>query len=223
MLYSIITDNIIPGIEIDDNSRDNIIRNNTIQHNRRGLTIGKLREAINNTFLGNFFNNNSFANLIINNSLNNTFRQQAWNTTVILANSSTDVNFTANITFVSSVRLSDIIDIRNNSVSINTSNSSIFNTTANIVFKISTLDDGAVPLVTTGSGNGVRKCNPAECNILTNAVGRFIFNVTHFTNYTMGLNNQSTITSIDINTTDPTTNNTNVNITIYIRNATDSD
>ncbi len=178
--------NDFAGVEIDGNSTDNLIHNNTVQHNVRGLFIGKRATSENNSFLGNTFSNNSYAHAIFNNSFNNTVRQQTFPNITIFSNSTAgDINYTNSTIFDDTiVRLIAVINITNNRIFVNATNITGLNVTADIILVNITFTNPRVEIEDNGDIS-FRACNAPECNLLSSDVGnsRYIFNVTHFTQY----------------------------------------
>src|SRR3990167_2764748 len=195
------------GIEVSYTSQSNLFENNKIFTKENGsVGIRFLHSAKNNIFLNNNITTNVGPTILtLNSSSNNT---------IIYNNTFGQINWTkGNLTTNISLRLGETIFLENNNTGVIDSgaNNQELNGTANI--QIRQLTFTFTPRLYK---NGIRCDNTDNCNITYNPNGGVITaNISSFSNHS-GRYALPIINNLVLNTTNISSNSTDVNLTLYI-------
>ncbi len=235
------------GVYLVLNSSNNNVTNNVINASGSGTIYGL---AVENITEGNSMNRFDSNNISISSAgsfgvfiraandtiFNNTYIRDVpnWTSSARGNNNNTFENTTfaninGTISFTGTFQLNGTRDITLallnttfNRSFVNSSNLTFLNTTATVRLYIPGLASPRV-FLDTEDDTSYAVCQVGRCTIINYTASVLTFTVTGWTSHAGANNSAPTITRVDINSTDPATNNTDQNITIYPRNVTDSD
>ncbi|MFC1801490.1 right-handed parallel beta-helix repeat-containing protein [Nanoarchaeota archaeon] len=185
---------------------NNAVYNSTVDNNT--VTGACISDSDNNIFSGIHFSNspigirlsggalnNTLSNLtLVNNPISmeieNSFSTSIENTnfssyTLFEDTSNGVINFTQNITFGNLVRLSDIMDVASSSIYIDTSTVPGLNKSAVLTFRGLSLSYDPRPTVDFEDDGTFVDCPASVCTEISSTASTFVYNVSHFTNFSI--------------------------------------
>ncbi len=170
------------GIYLYQSSNDNHFTDANVYNNSdKGILI---EGSYGNIFTGNNLSENTNANLYIKSNFNNTFSSSVIAPYTIFAESggNEQLKYTDTLNLTTAVNFGDVIALSSNSVFVDSSAKNELNKSAQLkMYGLSFTD--AVPVWDPEDDGTFETCPASVCTEVSYSSGVFIYNVTHFTNY----------------------------------------
>ncbi len=174
------------GIHVESSSLNNIFSNFSLLNNSMGIYIlaTTFGTPSGNLFV-NFSINNSATSLYVQDALNNTLSRTYCPVNVIFNDTTHGViNYTQDINLTTTTKFSDFISFSNNMIHVNSSGALRLNKSAILTLTGLSIAGDPQPMVDFNDSGIFSYCPPPNCvELLNNSITTFVYNVTHFTNY----------------------------------------
>ncbi|MBW3005011.1 right-handed parallel beta-helix repeat-containing protein, partial [Candidatus Woesearchaeota archaeon] len=194
------------GVNLGGNSYNNRFINFSLINNSWGIFIQKIFTGLAfpstpyGNLVANFTINNSATSLYVLDALNNTISGTYCPQNVVF-NETADgmINYTQDINFTITTRFSDVIGFSNNMIHVNSSGAPYLNKSAILTFVNLNIAGDPQPIVDYNDSGVFNYCSPPTCvELLNNSLTTFIYNVTHFTNYSSSVIPYGNLTNASI-------------------------
>ena len=214
------------GIIVELSANGNLFSDNIINatgNSSHGLLVrgSGSNRFVNNSLLG-------FTGFAVNltqslsNIFNNSFLPS--NRSLFINETNGSIGYSQPINITTLLNFSTVVAVRNNSIFVNSSDIAGRQLNKSAQLTLRNINFTNPQAIVAFNDATFSTCNAPQCTSISFSGGTFVFNVSSFTTYSSQetTNAPPTIAQVILNTTNPATNDTNQNLTLFVINATDA-